>query len=75
MQHISLRQNSVIVLIVSCAFAVIVLNGSAFAQFKPSLNLSADKQEDPATEAHRKEIENEYNGDLCAKVLEAFNTA
>jgi hypothetical protein len=64
MQQISARQNSMIVFIVSCAFAFIVLNGPAFAQFKPSLNLSADKQEDPASEAHRKEIENEYKSKL-----------
>jgi hypothetical protein len=58
------KANSMIVLIVSCAFAFIVLNGPAFAQFKPSVNLSADRQEDPATEAHRKEIENEYKSKL-----------
>ena len=60
MHHVSGRQNSVIAFIVSFAIAFIVLNGPAFAQFKPSLNLSTDKPEDPATEAHRKEIEKEY---------------
>ena len=63
MQHISVRQNSVFVFIVSFAFAFIMLNGSAFAQLKPSLNFT-DKPEDPATEARRKEIENEYKSKL-----------
>ena len=64
MKDISARQRSVIVFIVSCALAFIVVNGSAFAQFKPSLNLSADKPDDPATEAHRKEIEDAYKSKL-----------
>ena len=64
MHHISVRQNSVIAFIVSCALAFIVLNGPAFAQFTPSLNLLTDKPEDPATEAHRKEIEKEYQSKL-----------
>jgi hypothetical protein len=64
MQHISVRQKSVIAFIVSCAFAFIVLNGPAFAQFKPSLNFSTDKPEDPATDAHRKEVEKEYQSKL-----------
>jgi hypothetical protein len=40
-----------------------VLNGPAFAQFKPSLT---DKPENPATEAHRKEIGKEYKSKLEA---------
>jgi hypothetical protein len=64
MQNISVRQNSVTVFIVSCAFAFIVPNGSAFAQLKPSLNFLTDKPEDPVTEAHRKEIEDAYKSKL-----------
>ena len=64
MKNIGIRQKSVTVFIVSCAFAFIfMLNGSAFAQLKPSLNFT-DKPEDPATEARRKEIENEYKSKL-----------
>jgi hypothetical protein len=63
MKNIGIRQKSVTVFIVSCAFAFIMLNGSAFAQLKPSLNFT-DKPEDSATEARRKKIENEYKSKL-----------
>ena len=59
-----IRQKCRIIFIVSSVFAFIVLNGPVFAQFKPSLNLLTDKQDDPATEAHRKEIEKEYQSKL-----------
>jgi hypothetical protein len=59
-----IRQKYRIVFIVSSVFVFIVLNGPVFAQFKPSLNLLTDKQDDPATEAHRKEIEKEYQSKL-----------
>ena len=63
MKNIGVRAKSVTVFIVSCAFAFIMLNGSAFAQLKPSLNFT-DKSEDPATEARIKKIENEYKSKL-----------
>jgi hypothetical protein len=63
MRNIGIRRKSVTVFIVSCAFAFIMLNGSALAQLKPSLNFT-DKPEDPATEVRRKEIEKEYKSKL-----------
>jgi hypothetical protein len=64
MMTISLRQNSVVVFVVSWTVFFIALSGSAFAQFRPHLNLMQDKAEDPATEAHRKAVENKYKSKL-----------
>jgi hypothetical protein len=64
MMTINLRQHSVVVFVISWTVLSIALSGSAFAQFKPSLNLMQDKPEDPATEAHRKAVENEYKSKL-----------
>ena len=61
---ISLRQHSVVVFVISWTVLSLALSGSAFAQFKPSLNLMQDKAKDPATEAYKKAIENEYKSKL-----------
>jgi hypothetical protein len=66
MMTISLRRQSVIVLVISWTALSMALGGSAFAQFKPTIDLSKDKPVDPATEAKRKEIDNEYQSKLKA---------
>lgn len=63
---INLRQHSVVVFVISLTVLSIALSGSAFAQFKPSINLMQDKQEDSATEAYRKAVESEYKSKLKA---------
>jgi len=67
MMTVSLRQHSVIVLVISWIVLPIAMSGSAFAQqFKPTIDLSKDKPADPETEAKRKEIDNEYQSKLKA---------
>jgi hypothetical protein len=66
MMTISLRQQSVIVLVISWTALSMALGGSAFAQFQPKIDLSKDKPVDPAIEAKRKEIDNEYQSKLKA---------
>jgi hypothetical protein len=63
---ISLRQQSVVVL-VSWTVLSIALSGSAFAQFKPSVDLAKIKPlDDPAKEAYRKEVDKEYQAKIKA---------
>jgi len=51
MMTISLRQTSVAAFVICWTVLSIALSGSAFAQFKPSLNLMQDKQEDPGVDS------------------------
>ena len=46
------------ILLVAAVFAA--LTQSAYAQFKPSINLMQDQPKDEATEQRRKDIESEY---------------
>jgi hypothetical protein len=64
MMTFNLRQHSVVVFVISWTVLSLALSGSAFAQFKPSLNLMQDKPKDSATEAYKKAIENEYKSKL-----------
>jgi hypothetical protein len=63
---ISLRQHSAVVLVISWTVLFVALNGSAFAQFKPKIDLLKGKPVDPATEAYRKEVDKEYQSKLKA---------
>jgi hypothetical protein len=51
-------------LVVSCAVLSLALNGTAFAQFKPGMNLAKDKPVDPSKEAKRKETDEKYRETL-----------
>src|SRR6478672_1927993 len=53
-----------IALVVSCAFLSLALNGTALAQFKPSVNLAKDKPVDPSQEEKRKETDEKYRETL-----------
>jgi hypothetical protein len=53
-------------LVVSCAALSLALNGTAFAQFKPGVNVAKDKPADPSKEAKRKEIDEKYQETLKA---------
>jgi len=53
-----------IALVVSCAVLSLALNGTAFAQFKPSVNLAKDKPVDPSQEEKRKETDEKYRETL-----------
>jgi hypothetical protein len=53
-------------LVVSCAVLSLALNGTAFAQFKPGMNLAKDKPADAAKEAKRKETDEKYRETLKA---------
>jgi len=55
-----------IALVVSFAVLSVVLNGTAFAQFKPGMNLANDKPVDPSKEAKRKETDEKYRETLKA---------
>ena len=55
-----------IALVVSCAFLSLALNGTALAQFKPSVNLAKDKPVDPSQEEKRKETDEKYRETLKA---------
>ena len=64
---ISLRQHSVVVLVISWTVLSIALSGSAFAQFQPKVNLLNEKQkDDPKTEAYKKALDDEYKSKLKA---------
>jgi hypothetical protein len=64
---ISLRQQSVIVLVIGWTALSMAPGGSAFAQFKPSVDLAKIKPlDDPAKEAYRKEVDKEYQSKLKA---------
>lgn len=60
----SLRQHSVVVLVVSWTVLAIVPSGSAFAQVQPKINLLREEPKDPATEAYKKALDNEYKSKL-----------
>ena len=60
----SLRQHSALVLGVSWAVLTIAPSGSAFAQIQPKLNLLREEPKDPATEAYKKSLDNEYKSKL-----------
>ena len=53
-------------LVVSCAVLSLALNGTAFAQYKPSVNLAKDKPVDQLKELTRKEIDEKYKETLKA---------
>jgi len=55
-----------VALIVSCTVLSLTMNGSAFAQFKPGMNLAKDKPVDPSKEAKRKETDEKYRETLKA---------
>jgi len=66
MVTISLRQHSVIVLVISWIVLSIALSGSAFAQIKPKLNFTDEKPVDPKSEAYKKAIDEQYRSQLKA---------
>jgi hypothetical protein len=53
-------------LVVSCAVLALALNGTAFAQYKPSVNIAKDKPVDQLKELTRKEIDEKYKETLKA---------
>ena len=53
-----------VALVVSCTVLSLALNGAAFAQFKPGMNLAKDKPVDPSKEAKRKETDERYRETL-----------
>jgi len=55
-----------VALVVSCAVLSLALNGTAFAQFKPGVNVAKDKPVDESKEAKRKEIDEKYQETLKA---------
>ena len=55
-----------VALVVSCAILSLALNGTAFAQFKPEINLAKDKPVDPSKEAKRKDTDEKYRETLKA---------
>lgn len=55
-----------VALVVSCTVLYLALNGTAFAQFKPEMNLAKDKPVDPSKEEKRKEIDERYRETLKA---------
>ena len=55
-----------IAMVVSCAFLSLALNGTALAQFKPSVNLAKDKPVDQLKELTRKEVDEKYKETLKA---------
>jgi hypothetical protein len=55
-----------VALVVSCVVLSLALNGTAFAQFKPEMNLAKDKPVDPSKEAKRKETDEKYRETLKA---------
>ena len=55
-----------VALVVSCTVLSLMLNGTAFAQFKPEMNLAKDKPVDPSKEAKRKETDEKYRETLRA---------
>jgi len=55
-----------IVLVVSCTVLSLALNGTAFAQFKPGMNLAKDKPVDSSKETKRKETDEKYRETLKA---------
>ena len=67
MKTIRLRQHSAVVLVISFAVLSIALSGSAFAQFRPGVNLApSDKPIDPKSEAYKKQLDQEYQSTLKA---------
>jgi hypothetical protein len=64
MMNNSLRQGSTVILVISWTVLAIALSGSAFAQVKPKINLLRGDQKDPATEAYRNAVDNEYKSKL-----------
>jgi hypothetical protein len=63
---ISLRQHSVIVLVISWTVLFLALSGSAFAQLPPKTNYPKDNAEDRKSEAYKKEIDEKYRSTLKA---------
>ena len=55
-----------VALVVICTVLSLALNGTAFAQFKPGMNLATDKPVDPSKEAKRKETDEKYRETLKA---------
>ena len=55
-----------VTLVVSCTVLSLALNGTALAQFKPSINLANEKPGDPSKEAKRKETDEKYRETLKA---------
>jgi hypothetical protein len=55
-----------VALVVSCTVLSLALNGTAFAQFKPGMNLAKDKPVDASKEAKRKETDERYRETLKA---------
>jgi hypothetical protein len=55
-----------VALAVSCTVLFLALNGTAFAQFKPGMNLATDKPADASKEAKRKETDEKYRETLKA---------
>jgi hypothetical protein len=66
MMTISLRQHSVVILVISWTVLSIALSGSAFAQIKPKLNFADEKPVDPKSEAYKKELDQQYQSTLKA---------
>jgi len=63
---ISFRQHLVAAFVIGWTILSIALSGSAFAQFKPGIDLMHEKPKDPATEAYEKAVDNEYKSKLKA---------
>jgi hypothetical protein len=55
-----------IALVVSCTVLSLALNGTAFAQFKPGMNVAKEKPVDSSKEAKRKETDEKYRETLKA---------
>jgi hypothetical protein len=55
-----------VALVVGCTVLSLGLNGAAFAQFKPEMNLAKDKPVDQSKEEKRKEIDERYRETLKA---------
>ena len=53
-------------LVVSCTVVSLALNGTAFAQIKPGVNVAKDKPVEPSKEEKRKEIDEKYRETLKA---------
>ena len=55
-----------VALVVSCTVLSLALNGTAFAQIKPGVNVAKDKPVEPSKEEKRKEIDEKYRETLKA---------
>ena len=53
-----------LLVLTTCAVLPLALNGTAFAQFKPGMNLGKDSPVDPSKEAKRKETDEKYRETL-----------